>query len=153
MHHFQRLNVAFSRGQYALYFLYNRILIDYNIFVGPPLLIALMEFAKSNRLVHAMLEPLAESFPDLPTLNHDIQKANKSYEACHSSPKSESTSFCRLSRTLMHRCRSRTLYYPGVPSVLKICTTYLAGFIIENVVNNEESWFGCNRCSLEDVTR
>lgn len=85
MRHFQRLNVAFSRGRYALYFPYNRILIDYNIFVGPPLLIALMEFAKSNRLVHAMLEPLAESFPDLPTLNHDIQKANKSYEACHSS--------------------------------------------------------------------
>lgn len=35
----------------------------------------LMDFAKSNRLVHTMLEPLTESFPDLPTRSHDIRKA------------------------------------------------------------------------------
>ncbi|OQD67969.1 hypothetical protein PENPOL_c003G02300 [Penicillium polonicum] len=64
MRHFQRLNVAFSRGRYALH----------------PLLMELLDFAKSDRLVHTMPEPLAKSFPHLPTRSHDIQKVNKSQE-------------------------------------------------------------------------
>ncbi|KAJ5426524.1 hypothetical protein N7465_001594 [Penicillium sp. CMV-2018d] len=68
---FQRLNVAFNRGRYALYVIYNRKLIH-------GLLVGLLDFAKSDRLVHTMPEPLAKSFPDLPTRSHDIQKANES---------------------------------------------------------------------------
>ena len=62
-------------------------LIHDNPFVRPPLLVALIDFAKTNRLVHTMPEPLAESFPDLPTRSHDIQKANKSQEARRSARK------------------------------------------------------------------
>lgn len=62
-------------------------LIHDNPFVRPPLLVALMNFAKTNRLVHIMPEPLAESFPDLTTRSHDIQKANKSQEERRSARK------------------------------------------------------------------
>ncbi|KAJ5968295.1 hypothetical protein N7501_004543 [Penicillium viridicatum] len=75
---FQRLNVAFNRGRYALYVIYNRKLIHDNSFARPQLLVGLLDFAKSDRLVHTMPEPLAKSFPDLPTRSHDIQKANES---------------------------------------------------------------------------
>lgn len=78
MRHFQRLNVAFSRGRYALYVIYNRKPIHDNSFAGPPLLVGLLDFAKSDRLVHTMPEPLAKLFLDLPTRSHDIQKANES---------------------------------------------------------------------------
>lgn len=91
MRHFQRLNVAFSRGRgrdrYAPYVLYSRNLIHGNPFVRPPLLVALMDFAKTNRLVHTMPEPLVECFPDLPTWSHDIQKENESHEECRSARK------------------------------------------------------------------
>ncbi|KAJ5356548.1 hypothetical protein N7517_011157 [Penicillium concentricum] len=75
MRYFQRLNVVFSHGV-----LYNRDLMHDDPFARSPFLMQLMDFAKSNSLVHTMSEPVAELSADLPTRNHDIQKANKSHE-------------------------------------------------------------------------
>ena len=58
MRHFRKLNVKFSRGRYALYFIYNRKLMHEDPFAKSPFLGALMDFANTNRLVHTMPEPL-----------------------------------------------------------------------------------------------
>lgn len=77
MHHFQRLNVALSRGRYALYVLYNRKIMHEDPFAKSPFLRALMDFVKANRLVHTMPEPPTASFPDLPTQSHEIKKSKR----------------------------------------------------------------------------
>lgn len=58
MRHFGKLNVTFSRGRYALYFIYNRKPMHEDPFAKSPFLGALMDFANTNRLVHTMPEPL-----------------------------------------------------------------------------------------------
>lgn len=77
MRHFQRLNVALSRGRYALYVIYNRQVMHEDPFAKSPFLEALMNFAKTNRLVHTVPEPLVQLFPDIPTRTDRIRKLQK----------------------------------------------------------------------------